>query len=99
MNVLHDGGTRAVAGPLHQAADFPGRSLENRLDAAVRKVPHPAAHTVLLGHPAARIAEEHALHATRDQDPIANHKDTVRPRSRRRRSGIERKASLTRAFH
>lgn len=65
--------------PLHQTADFPVRPLEDRFDPAVREVPHPAAHAVPLGHPAAGVAEEHALHATRDQHPIANHTDTLRP--------------------
>jgi hypothetical protein len=78
-DVLHHGGAGAAARPLHQAADFPVRSLEDRLDPAVREVPHPAAHAVPLGHPAAGVAEEDTLHATRDQHPIANHTDTLRP--------------------
>ena len=82
-DVLHHGGARPVARPLHQEADFVGRSLEDRLDAAVRKVPHPAAHAVPFRHLAARAAEEHALHPARDQYPVANHTDTVRPDRRR----------------
>jgi len=78
-DVLHHGGARTVARPLHQPADFPVRSFEDRLNPAVREVPHPAVHAVPLGHPAAGVAEEHALHATRDQHPIANHTDTLRP--------------------
>jgi hypothetical protein len=39
---------------------------------------------VPLGHPAAGVAEKYALHATRDQHPIANHTDTVRSARRRR---------------
>jgi hypothetical protein len=64
MDVFHHGGTRSVARPIHQAADFLGGPFEDRLDAAVRKISHPAVHAMLLGHPAARVTEEHALHAT-----------------------------------
>jgi hypothetical protein len=61
----------------HEAADFAGRPLEDRLDAGVGKVPHPAAHAVPLGHLPARAEEEHALHPARDQHPVANHLDSL----------------------
>ena len=64
-DVLHHGGARALARPLHQVADVRVGPLEDRLDRAVREVAHPAAHAVLLGQPAARLTEEDALHATR----------------------------------
>ena len=35
-----------MARPLHQTADFPVRSLEDRLDPAVREISHPATHAV-----------------------------------------------------
>src|SRR6202000_2766486 len=77
-HVLHHGGARPVARPFHQPGDVTRGPLEDRLDAAVWQVPHPAAHAVPLGHLAARVAEEHALHATRDQHTVTNHRDTVR---------------------
>jgi hypothetical protein len=62
------------------SADILVGPLEDRLDTSVRQVPHPPIHPVLLGHPLTRTTEEHPLHAPRDQHPIANHRQTLRPR-------------------
>jgi hypothetical protein len=80
-NVLYDGEARTAVRPLHQVAHVLGGPLEDGLDTAIRPVPHPAAHAVLLGHPQARGTEGHTLHATRNLHPIANHTDTVRCRN------------------
>jgi hypothetical protein len=81
LNVVDRGVTGAVTGPLHQAADVLGRSLEDRFDPAVGQVADPAGHAVLLGQPPAGVAEEDTLNLAGDQDAVANHTQTVqRPR-------------------
>src|SRR5579863_7053753 len=78
-DVLDHGVARPLARPLHQAVDVLGGSFEDRLHPAVRQVPHPAAHAVLPGHVLARAAVEHALHAPRNEHPVADHTATLRP--------------------
>jgi uncharacterized protein YndB with AHSA1/START domain len=86
-DILHDGEPRAVARPFHQGVDRFRGPLEDGLDATVREVPHPAAHALPLGCPAARVAEGHPLHEPRDLHPIANHADTVLRPNRRGADG------------
>jgi uncharacterized protein YndB with AHSA1/START domain len=82
-DVPHHGEAGAMTRPFHQGVDRFRGPLEDGLDAAVREVPHPAAHAPPLGRPAARVAEGHPLHEPRDEHPIANHADTVLRRRRR----------------
>jgi hypothetical protein len=63
-DVLHDGEPGAVPRPFEHALNVLGGPLEDRLDAAVGAVPHPAAHPVPLGRPPAGVAEGHPLHLT-----------------------------------
>src|SRR5207245_1205798 len=53
-------------------------SLEHRLDAPVRTVPHPARDAVPARELLRRPAERHALHATGEEDALAHHRPSVR---------------------
>ncbi len=77
-HVVDDGQAGTGAHPVHQSADIPIRALEDRFDPAVGQIAYPAGHAVLLGQPAAGVAEEDALHSAGNQHPIAHHKQTVR---------------------
>lgn len=91
-DLLHHRQAGAAARPFHQAVDAFGRSFEDGLDAAVGKVADPAAHALPLGHPAARVAEGHALHDPRDQQPVANHPPTLSRRPSRPGTPVDRSA-------
>ena len=77
-NIGHDGVRRATARPVHEAADILSPSFEDRLDPAVGKVAYPPAHSALARHPLAAVAEEDTLDLAMDQDPVADHSETLR---------------------
>lgn len=54
-------------------------ALEDRLDAAVREVPHPTCDAVGERAPAGRLAEEDALDVTLDDDASALHASRLEP--------------------
>jgi len=70
--------------PVNQAPHVFRCSLEDGLDPAVWQVAHPAADVMLLGHLAARVAEEHTLDAAGDEYPVADHEPDVIVTARRR---------------
>jgi hypothetical protein len=69
---LDNGAARALVGEGDQPLDRRRLALESRLDRAVPVVAHPAAHAVLLGQAANRVAEEHPLYLTVDDDPLSH---------------------------
>jgi len=71
--VRHRGPPWTVPGPVHELLHVVLGSLEDGLDPAVGQVPDPAAHAVLLGYLAARVAEEHTLDTAGDEYPVADH--------------------------
>ena len=77
-NICHDGSRRAAACPVHEAVNILGSPFEDCLDLAIGKVAHPPAHPVLTRHPLAGIAEEDVLNLAGDQNPVANHNQTLR---------------------
>ena len=83
-DVVDHGVTGAVAGPVHQAVDVLGRSLEDRFDPAVGQVADPSGHAVFLGEAPAGVAEEDTLDPAGDQDAVADH----RRRSPRRSGAV-----------
>jgi nitroreductase len=57
----------------NEPLDRVGLTLEHRFHRTVMPVRHPASDTLSLRQPARRIAKEHTLHKTADNDATANH--------------------------
>ena len=75
---IHARVARAFAAPAHHGFHVEPRTLEDRLDPPVGRVPDPSRHaegTSLLG---ARGAEEHPLDTTGDEHVDALHRVSVR---------------------
>ena len=69
IDAVDVGVSRALAAPLDEAGDGGLGTFENRLDAAVCSVAHPARHTEGPRLLRARATEPDTLDATGDEDP------------------------------
>src|SRR5205085_7730931 len=67
LDGVHPGHARPAAAPLDQPVDRWGRSLEDGLDAAIRKVPYRAGHAGRHRLFARVPPEPHTLHVSGDQ--------------------------------
>jgi len=73
VHPLDPGVPRPMPSPLHHAVDGLLRPLEERLDGAVRPVPHPPTDPGPLRLSAATVPEEHTLDESVDHDTTADH--------------------------
>ncbi len=64
----------ALAAERDEALHGLRRALEDRLDAPVRVIPHPAGHAGRLGATSRRLAEEDALDTTLDDNATSLHR-------------------------
>lgn len=72
VDLLDNGSAWPLSRESDQALDRVRLALEDRLDRSVPVVPDPAGDAVLLGQAANRVAEEHPLDVTVDDDPLSH---------------------------